>query len=108
MQVAVEDAVQQRALEERDDLAPQYSRRVDAGVMHARYVVPGKASELLHHEHPFGHEAGVGTRDDDRALVRHRQHPTGVEHVGGLEAEVQLLGDGLGEELNESGWVGEG
>ena len=107
VQVAVEDPVQQGALQERDHLRSQHGRRVDPGRPHALDVVPGEAVEPLHDEHPARHEPWMGAGDDDGALVGLCEDVADVEHVGGLEAEVELLDDRLGEKLDERRRVGE-
>ena len=50
---------------------------------------------------------GCGRGHDDRALVGRRRGRGDVEHVLGLEAEVELLDDRLGEQLDERRRVGE-
>ena len=46
-------------------------------------------------------------RDDDGALVGFSEHVADIEHVGGLEPEIELLDDRLGEQLDERRRVGE-
>ena len=46
-------------------------------------------------------------RHDDGALVGLREDVADIEHVGGLEPEVELLDDRLGKELDQSRRVGE-
>ncbi len=100
VQVAVEDPVQQGALQEGDHLGPEHGRRVDPGRPHPLDVVPCEAVEPLHHEHPPRHEPWMGAGDDDGALVGFCEDAADVEHVRGLEAEVELLDDRLGEQLD--------
>ena len=85
----------------------QHRLGVDAGVLHRRHVVPGEAVEALHHEHPPRHVARVRTGHDRRPLTRLGEHARDVEHVLGLEPEVELLDDRLREQLDERGRVGE-
>ena len=66
-----------------------------------------KPVEPLHHQHAARDERGVRAGDDVAALAEVGQHPGDVEHVLGLEAEVELLGDRLGEQLDEGGRVGQ-
>ena len=73
VQVAVEDAVEHRSLEEGDEPGPQHRLGVDAGGPHGLDVVPGEAVEPLHDEHPAGHERRVGARHDDGAAGRSRR-----------------------------------
>ena len=108
VEVAVEDAVDHGALHEPDHPGPHDLLGVDAGALHARDVVELEALEALHHEHPPGHERRVGTGDHVVALTEVGVGPGHVEHVLGLEAEVELLGDRLGEELHQRGRVGQG
>ena len=78
VQVAVEDPVQQGALEEGDHLGPEHGRRVDPGRPHPLDVVPCEAVEPLHHEHPRGVTSrgwGRGTMMA-RWLVSARTRPT--------------------------------
>ena len=72
------------------------------------HVVELEARQPLHHQHPPGDEPGVGAGDDVVALAELGVGAGHVEHVLGLEAEVELLGDGLGEELDQrrAGWPG--
>ena len=67
-----------------------------------------KPSSRLHDEDPAGHQAGMGAGDDQGLLAGLGQDPGHVEHVLGLEPEVELLHDGLGEELDQgrAGWPG--
>ena len=103
----MEDAEQHRALEHGDEPRSHDRGGVDAGCVHPGHVVEREPIEPFHHEHAPGHERGMRPGDDERALVRCRQHPRDVEHVLCLEAEVELLDDGLGEQLDERRWVGE-
>ena len=49
----------------------------------------------------------MGPGHDQGPLLRLGQDAGDVEHVLGLEAEVELLDDGLGEELDQGGGVGQ-
>ena len=53
-------------------------------------------------------EGGVGSRNDHRPLVRGRQHPGDIDHIVGFEAEVELLDDGLGKQLDQRRRVRQG
>ena len=108
MQVAVEDAEEHGALEERDQAGAHDRRRVDAGGLHALDVVEREAVEPLHHQHPPGDELGMGAGHDEGPLVGLGEDAGDVEHVLGLEAEVELLDDGLGEQLDQRRRVGQG
>ena len=61
----------------------------------------------LHHQHPAGDERRVGPGHDVAPLAELGEGPGDVEHVLGLEAEVELLGDGLGEQLDQGRRVGQ-
>ena len=52
--------------------------------------------------------AGMWARHDVAGLAELAQHRRDVEHVGGLDAEVELLDDGVGEQLDERRRVGQG
>ena len=71
-------------------------------------VAPGVPVESLHDEHPAGDERGVRAGHDDGALAGLGQDAGDVEHVLGLEPEVELLHDRLGEQLDQRRRVGEG
>ena len=75
--------------------------------VHAGDVVEGEARQPLHHEHPARDETGVGAGDDVAPLAELGEHAGDVEHVLGLEAEVELLGDRLGEQLDQRRRVGQ-
>ena len=76
-------------------------RGVDARGLHALDVVVVEAVEALHHQHAARHQLRVRTRHDDDGLAGIAQHVRDVEHVLRLEPEVELLGDRLGEQLDE-------
>ena len=109
VQVAVEDAVEQRALEAGDEPGAQDLASVSSPeCVHGRDVVEREAAQPLHDEHAARHEHRV--RAAGTTIVRcsvEREHPRQVEHVLGLEPEVELLDDLLGEQLDERGRVGE-
>ena len=105
MQVPVEDAVDHRALEQRDDERPHHRGGVDARGAHALCVAEREALEALHHEHASRHERRVGSRDDHGRVVGLVEDARDVDHVPRLEAEVQLLDDRLGEHLDQCGEV---
>ena len=107
VQVAVEHAVEDGALEERHHAGAHDGRGVDAGRLHARDVVEAEAVEALHHQDTPGDEGGVGAGDHDGALVALGEDARDVEHVLGFEAEVELLDDGLREQLDQRGRVGQ-
>ena len=107
VEVAVEDAVEHGPLEERDHAGFHDRLGVDARRLHANCVVEGEPREALHHEHPLGDQRGMRTGHDHLALVGEGQHLGDVEHVVGLEAEVELFDDGLGEQLDEGRRVGQ-
>ena len=108
VEVSVEDAEKRRPLEEGDHQRPHHSCSVDPGRVHPGDIVEGEAAEPLHHQNPPRHQARVGPRDHYRALIGRDQHSCHVEHVVGLEAEVQLLDDRLREQLHQRRGVGQG
>ena len=102
VQVAVEDAVEHGALEAaRSSPARRTAVVSTPASCIACDVVEREALEALHDEHPLRDQAGMRPRHDHRALLGQREHPGQVEHVLGLETEVELLDDLLGEELDE-------
>ena len=80
---------------------------VDPGAAHAGHVVEAEPVEPLHHQHPGRDEGGVGAGDHVAPLAELGERAGDVEHVLGLEPEVELLGDGLGEQLDQGRRVGE-
>jgi len=107
VQVAVEHAVHQRALHEGHHAGAHDGDRVDARLAHARRVVELEALESLHHEHAARDELGVRARHHVSVLAELAQDARDLDHVVGLHAEVELLDDRLGEELDERGGIGE-
>ena len=107
VQVAVEDAVDHRALHEGDHPGADHGLGVDAGVVHAGDVVEVEAGDALHHQHPAGHQLRVRAGDHVAVLAEVAQHGGDVEHVRRLHPEVELLDDRLGEQLDERRRVGE-
>ena len=107
VQVPVEDAVEQGALEEADHAGPHDRLGVDAGRPHAVDVAEVEAVEPLHHEHAARHQRRVGPGHDEVALVERGEGRGDIEHVLGLEPEVELLDDRLGEELDQGRRVGQ-
>ena len=76
--------------------------------LHAGHVVELEAVQALHHEHPPGDQRRVRAGHDVAVLAELVEHARDVEHVGGLEAEVELLDDRVGEQLDQRRRVGEG
>ena len=103
----MEHAEEHHPFEERDDRGTHHLLGRDPGALHPADVVPGEAVEALHDEHPRRDEPGVRPGHDDRALLGRGDDRGDVEHALGLEAEVELLDDRLGEQLDERRWVGE-
>ena len=73
VQVAVEHAVDQRALERRDEPGLEQRVGVDPGRVHRLDVVEREAAQPLHHEHAPGDQRGVRAGHDDPALFRLRR-----------------------------------
>ena len=107
VQVAVEDPVDHGALEEADHAGPHDRLGVDAGGAHALDVAEVEPVEALHHQHPAGDQRRVRAGHDEVALVQRGERHGDIEHVLGLETEVELLDDRLGEELDQGRRVGQ-
>jgi hypothetical protein len=107
MQVAVEDAVDDGALDEADHPGTDHGRGVDACVPHAHHVVEAEAVEPLHDQHPRRDQRGMGPGHDVAPLAQLHEGAGDVEHVLGFQPEVELLGDGLGEQLDQRRRVGQ-
>ena len=105
VEVAVEDAGDHRPLHERHHRRANDAFGVDAGRPHAGDVVELEPVEALHHEHPPRDERGMRAGHDVAGLPEVVQHRRDVEHVGGLDPEVELLDDRVGEQLDERRWV---
>ncbi len=71
------------------------------------HIVEGETAQPFHHQHPAGHQSRVGPGHHHGPLVGGGQDPGHVEHVVGFEAEVELLHDGLGEQLDQRRRVGQ-
>ena len=108
VEVAVEHAVEQGALEEGDQGGAEHRRGVDAGRAHPDGVAPGEPVQVLHDQHPPGHQLRMGPGHDHGPLAGTGEHLGDVEHVLGLEPEVELLDDGLGEQLDQGRRIGQG
>ena len=108
VQVAVEDAVDQRPFHEGDHPGADHGLGVDPGVAHAGGVVEAEPGHPLHHQDTARHELRMRSRDHVAVLVEVTQHGGDVEHVGRFHAEVELLDDRLGEQLDECRRVGQG
>jgi hypothetical protein len=107
VKVAVEDAVDHRALEERDQQGAHQLVGVDPGAVHPLDVLVLEPVETLHHEHPSRDQLRMRSRHDDDRLASFAQQPGDVEHVLRFQPEVQLLDDGLGEQLDEGRRIAE-
>ena len=86
--------------------------RTTASVSMPASCMPSHVGEVeavhpLHHQHATGHQRGVGSGDDEVALSELGERGGDVEHVLRLEAEVELLHDGLGEELDQRRGIGQ-
>ncbi len=71
------------------------------------HVAEVEAVEALHDEHAARHQRRVGPGHDEVALVERGEGGGDIEHVLGLQPEVELLHDRLGEELHQGGRVGQ-
>ncbi len=108
MQVPVEDAVEQRTLQEADHAGPHDGLGVDAGRLHPLDVAEVEAVEALHDQHAARHQRRMGPGHHEVALVERGEGSGDIEHVLGLETEVELVHDRLGEELDQGRRVGQG
>ena len=75
VQVAVEDAVDQRTLERRDEAGLEQRVGVDAGAVHRLDVFEREAAQPLHHEHAPRDHRRVRARHDDAALLGRASTP---------------------------------
>ena len=108
VQVAVEDAVQQGALRGRRPSRPCST----AAVSIPADRIPSTSSHAKPSSRSITSIRRVTSRGWGRGTMMERWFGLGedvadVEHVGGLEAEVELLDDRLGEQLDERRRVGE-
>jgi hypothetical protein len=91
VQVAVEEAVDERALHDGLHAEAQQPRRVEPRGPHGLDVAEVDAVDALHGEHPLADQVVVHDRHDrvgDVLALEDRAHPL---HVVRLEAEVHLL-----------------
>ena len=107
VQVAVEDAVDHGALDE----ARSCPVRTTASVSMPAACMPATSSKVKPSSRSITStrrvtSVGCGRGHDVAALAQLGEHRGDVEHVLGLEAEVELLDDRLGEQLDERGRVG--
>ncbi len=108
VQVAVEHAVEHRPLEEGDERGVQHGLGVDAGRTHADASPQAKPLSRSITSTRRVTRVGWGRGTTMARLAGVGEHPGHVEHVLGLEAEVELLHDGLGEQLDEGRGIGQG
>ncbi len=108
VKVTVEHPVKERPFQESDHAGPDDGMGVHSRLLHTDDVVEVEASQPLHHQHPFRHVIGVGSGNHEALLIQFHEHLGHVEHVGRLQPEVQLLHDGLGEQLDQRRGVGQG
>ena len=98
VQVAVEQAVPQPALEHAEQQRLDQLGAVEAGLADRGGVVDADAVHPLHRQHPLAGVVPVHLRHPDVLAERrgvHVRHP-GVHRLG-LEPEVELLGEVVGE-----------
>ena len=102
MQVAVEQAVAQPALEHAEQQRLDQLGTVEARLADGRDVVDADALDALHRQYPLAGQIPVHLRHPDVLAQRGRVHvrDPGVHRLG-LEPEVQLLGDVVGEVGND-------
>ena len=104
----MEDPVDHASLGEPAHAHPNDLFGVDAGGLHALDVVEREALEAFHDEDAAGDERRVRAGHHVATLVERREDRRDVDHVLGLEPEIELLADGLGEQLDERRRIGEG
>ena len=104
----MEDPLDHRPLHQGDHLRAHDGLGVDAGLAHAGHVVELEARQALHHQQPPGDQLGMWARHDVPVLAEVVEHRRDVEHVRRLDAEVELLDDRVGEQLDQRRRVGEG
>ena len=107
VKVTVKDAVHHGALEKSDHAASYDGFGVYARGAHPFDVREVEAAQTFHDEHPPGDERGVGPRDDEVALAELGEGRGDVEHVLGLQTEIEFLDDGFGEELHQRRGIGQ-
>ena len=107
VKVAVEDPLEDGPLERGDHAGADHRLGVDPGAAHADHVVEAEAVEPLHHQHATGDQFGVGPGHDVAPLAELGEGASQVHHVLGLQPEVELLGDRLGEQLDQRRRVGQ-
>ena len=98
VQVAVEQAVPQAALEDAEQQRLHQLGAVEAGLADGGGVVDADAVHPLHRQHPLGRQVPVHLRHPDVLAQRggvHVRHPR--VHRLRLEPEVELLGEVVGE-----------
>ena len=98
VQVAVEQAVAQPALEDAEQQRLHQLGAVEAGLADGGGVVDADALDAFHRQHPLGSQVPVHLRHPDVLAQRggvHVRHP-GVHRLR-LEPEVELLGEVVGE-----------
>ena len=107
VEVAVKHAVDERPLHETDHPGSDHGMGVDPVGFIGLEVVEREPVEAFHHEHASRDEVGVGSGYDELVLAELTEHAGHIEHVVGLDAEVELLADRVGEHLDECRRVGE-
>ena len=98
VQVAVEQAVPQAALEDAEQQRLDQLRAVEAGLADGGGVVDADALHALHRQHPLAGQIPIDLRHPDVLAQRrsmHMRHPR--VHRLRLEPEVELLGEVVGE-----------
>ncbi len=108
VQVPVKHAKERGPLEKNDQEGSDNGGGIDPGPAHTGHVVPAKAREPFHDQHTASHEVRVRAGHHHGPLIGLGQYPGYVEHVVGLEAEVEFLHDRLREQLDQGRWVGQG
>ena len=107
VQVAMEHPVDHRSLDQGDHRRADDRLGVDTGALHPCDVIEVEPVDALHHQHPASHQRCVGAGHDVPGLLQLVEHDRDVDHVGSFHAEVELLDDRLGEQLDQRGRIGQ-
>ena len=107
VQIAVEHAVDHRPFDECDHRRAHDGLGVDTSALHARNIVEVESVDPLHHQHSAGDQCRVWAGHDVAGLLQLVEHHGNVDHVGGFHAEVELLDDRLGEQLDQCRGIGQ-
>ena len=103
----MENPVHHRSLDQGDHRCANDCLGVDTGALHPGDVIEVESVDPLHHQHAASHQRCVGAGHDVPGLLQLVEHDRNVDHVGCFHAEVELLDDCLGEQLDKRWRIGE-